>query len=479
MPNHTSQVGDSTSSFPAGDGPKLARHIGLFALIAYGVGDMVGAGIYGTIGKAAALMGNAVWLAFAGSMLAALFTGLSYASLSSRYPRAAGAAFITQRAFGFSFLSYVIGLVVIASGLTSMATSSNVFAVNLAAFFDQVGFLADVLNPWVLVLMFMALMTFINYRGIRESMWANILCMAVEVGGLLFVIAVGMRYWGGVNYMETPPQATGTQSLDVWLIASGAVLTFFSFIGFEDMLNVGEEVKNPRRTMPWGIVIALLVTTVLYMAISITAVSVVDYRELGDETMGPPLVQITNKAAPWLPGWVFGVITLFAVANTALINYIMGSRLIYGMSRQGLLPAPLGRVHARRRTPHVAIFALVIIAALLAFAGNIVQLASATSLLLLLAFCVVNIALVVLKYRKGEAKGAFEVPVFIPILGVLTCAGLIASRLSRLFAGHEGSGGWIAPVIAGGLVLFISLLYFIARPKAVSEEALIRAAHEH
>lgn len=441
----------------------LLRTMGLFSLIVYGVGDMVGAGIYGTIGEAAGAMGNAVWMAFVASMMAALFTGLSYASIASRYPRAAGASFVTQHAFHSGFLSFVIGLTVAASGLTSMATSSNVFAKNLNVFVSAV-------PVTVILLTFIAALTLLNFWGMRESLWMNLLCTTVEVGGLLFIIAVGARFWGSVDYFEIPPTPTGEAGdLGLWMIMSGAVLTFFSFVGFEDMLNVGEEVKNPKRTMPWGIVIALLVATVLYIAVSVTAVSVVSYRDLPNTQLGAPLVQITNRAAPSLSPWVFTGITLFAVGNTALINFIMGSRLIYGMSRQGLLPAVLGRVHPGRRTPHVAIFALMAVVVALALVGDISQLAAATALLLLGCFCVVNAALIVLKFRAGEPRGYFEVPWIVPALGILCCCGLIAARVTRTGA------GWKAPAIAGGIVVGIALLYAIVRPRAISEETFTGA----
>src|SRR5688572_14580878 len=146
----------------------LLRTMGLFSLVVYGVGDMVGSGIYGTVGKAAGQMGNAVWLAFVVSMVAAMLTGLSYASIASRYPRAAGAAYVTHRAFHFAFLSYLIGLTVVASGLTSMAANTNIFAANVGAFVPA--------PTWSIILVFLALMTFINFWGIRESMWINLLC---------------------------------------------------------------------------------------------------------------------------------------------------------------------------------------------------------------------------------------------------------------------------------------------------------------
>jgi amino acid transporter len=420
---------------------------------------MVGSGIYATVGKAAGMLGNAVWLAFLVSMAAALVTGLSYACIASRYPRAAGAAFVTHHAFGLAFLSYLVGLTVTASGLTSMATQTNAFADNLQA---MVG------GPWLLLaLLFLGAMTLVNLWGIRESMWTNLVCTAVEVGGLIFIIAVGARFWGSIDYLATPRATFDQQGqlidrgLSVSMLLGGAVLTFFSFVGFEDMLNVAEEVHQPRRTMPWGIVIALAIVTLLYIGVSVTAVSVVDYRQFAQP--GAPLSKIANRAAPWLPARTFDFITLFAVANSMLINYIMGSRLLYGMARQGLLPSLLGRIHAHRRTPHVAILVLFALIVILALSGNVQDLASATALLLLFSFAVVNAALVVLKLRPGEPRGNFEVPIFVPAIGVIINLTLILARLT------EGGANPRAPYIAGWILAGISVLYFIIRPPAISE----------
>lgn len=449
-------------SMPSAAAPTLARSMGLFSLIVYGVGDMVGSGIYATIGVAAGAMGNAVWLAFVAAMIAAMLTGLSYASLASRYPRAGGAAYVTHHAFRLPFLSYLVGLTVTASGLTSMGTASNAFAETLRNFVP--------LPMPAIIAIFIALLALVNFWGIRESMWANLLCTLVEVGGLLFIIAVGARYWGSVNYLQPAGDTPLFSATGTLLILNGAVLTFYSFVGFEDMLNVAEEVKNPQRNMPWGMVIALFIVTLLYILISVTAVSVVDAQELSDAKNGAPLVQITRKAAPWLSPTVYTFITLFAVANTALINYVMGSRLVYGMARQGLVPRALGGVHPRRRTPHVAIVTLLVLVLILALAGNIRQLASATSLLLLGCFTLVNAALIVLKRRTGEPHGQFEVPLIVPALGSLVCVGLILARV--LTPNAQGQYEYKAPIIAGALGLGIALLYQIIKPKNISEESL-------
>ena len=449
---------------------KLARNMGLFSLVVYGVGDMVGSGIYGTIGKAAGEMGNAVWLAFAVSMVAAMLTGLSYACIASRYPRAGGAAYVTHHAFGISFLSYAVGLAVTASGLTSMAASTNVFSKTLAG-------VAGFGSVWLWIALFLGFMTFVNFWGIRQSMWVNLLCTVIEVGGLLFIIAVGMRFWGSINYLETPRATPTSTGLGPVMLMSGAVLTFFSFVGFEDMLNVAEEVKEPQRTMPWGMVIALCIAAVLYIGVAVTAVSTADWRVLKD--VSAPLSAITDRAAPWLPAWVYKFITMFAVANTVLINYIMGSRLLYGMARQRLLPAALQRVHPTRRTPHIAIgVLLVVVTVLLAVAGEggVQVLGAATGLLLLICFIAVNCALVALKFRPGERKGSFEVPVLVPILGIIINAGLVQARIQEAIKSSEPFLKAGRPIlIAGGVFCAIAVLYLIMRPQPLTEEQLIAA----
>jgi basic amino acid/polyamine antiporter, APA family len=464
MPQQLPPASDARASID--DSPVLLRTMGLFSLVVYGVGDMVGSGIYGTVGDAAKQLGNAVWLAFVVSMVAAMLTGLSYACIASRYPRAAGAAFVTQRAYHFAFLSYLVGLTVTASGLTSMATSTNVFARTVNGITGW---------PWLFTaLLFLGFMTLVNFWGIRQSMWTNIVCTTVEVGGLVFIVAVGARFWGSINYLETP-QATFDagglmvdHGLGMSMILAGSVLTFFSFIGFEDMLNVAEEVKEPRRTMPWGIIAALLIATILYISVAVTTVSVVPHQELG-KPGASALARVAGRAAPWLPARTYDFITLFAVANTVLINYIMGSRMLYGMARQRLLPALLGRVHPRRHTPHIAIFTLLVLVLVLALSGGedaVKQLAAATGLLLLFSFMVVNTALIVLKLRPGELPGHFEVPIVVPALGVVVNATLIVARLL------DGAAGRRAPIIAGVIVLAITGIYFAIRPQNVTEEVL-------
>ena len=429
----------------SGDEPTLHRTIGPVQMALYGLGSMLGAGIYGLIGKAAGSAGNAVWLAFLVALVAALLTALSYASLGSRYPRAAGAAYVTERAYGFSLLSFMVGLALVCSGLTSIATQSQVFAANVAALFG----IETIPVSW-LALGFLLILTGIVFRGIRESMWVNVLCTLVEAGGLVLVVAVGASYWGSVNYLETP---VGLGDPATLLIMQGAVLAFFAFIGFEDMYNVAEEVRHPERNLPLGLILAMATAALLYVAVAVTAVSVVPWEELA-EAPGP-ITEVVSRAAPSISPVVFTAITLFAVANTALVNYVTASRLVYGMARQGLLPATFGNVHAGRRTPHYAIAALFLVLAPLALIGTITELAAATVLLLLLVFMVVNGARFILKGRGGETPGRFEIPRFVPALGALVCFILIVVRTA--------TGDLQAPLLAGGLLAGALAVYLLMR----------------
>lgn len=426
--------------------PSLARSMGLAGLIAYGVGDMLGSGIYALIGRAAGIMGNAVWLAFLVSMVAAVLTGLSYASLGSRYPRAAGAAYVVHRAFGYPMLTYVLGLSIIASGLTSFATQARAFSRYLLP-------LVDIPGAWTIAIVvgFVVLLTLVNLWGIRESAALNAACTLVEVAGLVIVIIVAVPHWGEVDYLDTTASAGGRLTMPILL--QGAVLTFYSFVGFEDMINVSEEVKEPRRNFPIAVIAAMSITAAIYLAVSISAVSVVPAAELA--ASGEPLVEVVRRAAPWFPPVLFSFIALFAIVNTGLLNYIMGSRVLYGLSRQGLVPGFLGRVNVARRTPHAAILVLMVIVLLLTAAGDVAQLASATSVLLLAAFIVVNASLLVLKFRADEPKGAFEVPAAVPVAGIITCSVLLI----------HASGPALR--IAGVLVSGIAVLYLAFGPRHV------------
>jgi APA family basic amino acid/polyamine antiporter len=440
-------------------GPKLKQTLGFWQVTLYGLGSMLGAGIYGLIGKAAGTLGNAVWLAFAAAMVAALLTGLSYACVGSRHPRAGGAAFVSHQAFKKAWLAYVVGIAVMMSGLTSMATGSQVMAETMIKEFKWS------VDAKLVAVGIVFLIGCVIYRGIRESMWVNILCTVIEASGLLFIIAVGVKFWGSVNYLEVPPAAPGAENVVALIILQGAVLTFYSFIGFEDLLNVSEEVKDAPRNLPRGLIAAMIASTLIYMAVAITAVSVVPWKDLAaSPTPLMDVAQIATGNAGIKHTYFF--ITIFAVGNTALLNYIMGSRLLYGMSNQGLMPRILGKVHPTRHTPHVAVFILFFIVMSLILIGGVKQLAEATVLLLLVVFTIVNASLVILKCRPDEPKGQFEVPVIVPLLGAFVCAILIVIRVQSAMTSND-MGTKAAPLIAGAIIGIGLLMYLVLKPKHV------------
>jgi amino acid transporter len=433
--------------------PTLRRTIGLWQMVLYGSGSMLGSGIYGLIGQAAGAMGAAVWAAFLIALVGAGLTAFSYASLGSRYPRAGGAAYVTQRAYHHGLLTHGVGIAVACSGLTSIAAGARVIADNLARL--------PLLDAWPLTLLavlYLFGLAAIVYRGIRESMWVNVVASVIEAGGLVLVIAVGASYWGTQDLFETPfTNADASASMALVLVVQGVVLTFFAVLGFEDTLNVAEEVKNPTRTLPLGLIMALGLTAVLYVGVAITAVSVVPWRELSQA--GAPLAEVMSRAAPWFPAWAFIALTIFAVGNTGLINFITASRLLYGMARDKRLPKSLAKVHPKRRTPHVAVAVILLVLLALVISGDVGQLAAATVLLLLLVFSIVNSALVILKLRPGEPKGSFEVPIFVPALGALVCITLFVLRVLS-----GGAAGLRATMIAGALLGGAVLLYIAIRP---------------
>lgn len=445
--------------------PALERTLGGWQILFYGLGSMLGAGIYALVGTAANIMGNAVWAGFVAAMVGALLTGLSYASAGSRYPKAGGAAFITGRAFGSPVLSTIVGIAVMMSGLTSMATGLQAIASRLLSSGEGMIWMKP------LAIGLAAMLGGVIFRGIRESIWLNTLCTVIEAGGLIFIVVVGCRFWGGVNYFEVPPvTASGAASdgLTAALVMQGAVLTFFAFIGFEDILNVSEEVKNPRRDVPFGLVGAMIAGTLIYVAVAVTAVSVLGWEALSKSKH--PLDDVAKAAAPWFTGIdkVYYAVAIFAIGNTALLNYLMGSRLLYGMGNQGLLPKGLSRVHPRRHTPYIAVLCLFGIVTLLVLLGDMKAMAESTVLLLLAVFVLMNASLVILKKKPGESPGGFEIPALIPILGALVCSVLFANRLHSALTSDDAAL-WTAPLVALGILAVGALIGVIKRRMPSSE----------
>jgi len=426
---------------------KLQRHIGLFALTLYGVGDILGSGIYGLVGRAAGQLGNFVWLAFLVSFLLALLTGLSYAALGARYPRAAGSSFVIWKAFRIPFIAFVAGMATMASGLTSMAAAANIFSGYLNGMLDFV-------PVWMGILGFVLLLSGIVFAGIKESMWANTVCTVIEVTGLLLIIAAGIPFIGQVDLldMKSIPNAS---LLTPTLVLSGAVLTFYSFVGFEDLINVSEEVVKPKRTVPLALMTAMLIASVIYMLVAIVAVSVVPADKLAASK--EPLVDVIRVAWPWFPSKLFSVIALFAVTNTALLNFVMASRLMYGLGNLGLMPKFVSKVHGRTKTPYIAIAIVFVIFLVLALVGNVASLARATSLFVLLVFMCMNASLFVFQREDRKKKRKitrWRIPQVIPVLGVIGTIVMMAhANLDDL-------------KIAGSLMVVIVALYLIHRPTA-------------
>jgi APA family basic amino acid/polyamine antiporter len=373
----------------------------------YGMGTILGAGIYVLIGEVAGVAGYRAPLAFLVAAVLAGFSAFAYAELSSRFPKSAGEAVYLQEGIGWRWLSILVGLMVILVGMLSSATIAKGFVGYLHVFIQIPAPLA--------VSMLVIILGLIAWWGIRESVLIVSLFTLIEVFGLLMIIWVG---WDSIDKLPDLWSEIESTNDNGFLsgVLLGAFLAFYAFIGFEDMVNVAEEVKQPRRTLPLAIILVLILTTLLYMVVALVAVLAVPPAELSGQ--GAPLAYIYEVNTGRKPV-IITLIGMFAVVNGALIQIIMASRILYGMSRQGWLPAIIGRVHPMTQTPHIA--TLLVTAAILAFALwlPLLTLARITSFITLLIFSLVNLALVRVKLRDPHPKGVIVYPIWIPAAGLM------------------------------------------------------------
>ncbi|HET9537466.1 MAG TPA: APC family permease [Mesorhizobium sp.] len=429
--------------------PSLHRVMGPWLLLLFIVGDILGTGIYALTGQVAKQVGGVVWLPFLVAFAIAVVTAFSYLELVTKYPKAAGAALYTHKAFGIHFITFIVAFAVMCSGITSASTASRAFAANLST---SMGLgLEGGFGITLVGLCFMTLVAAVNFRGVGESVKANVVLTCVELTGLLIIIVIGLWAIGaGEGDVSRVTQfSTGGDRSAFWSVIAATTLAFFAMVGFEDSVNMAEETKDPTRIFPKVLLLGLLITGTIYVLVSISAITLVAPAELGEgET---PLLKVVQAGAPNFPLGIFGFITMFAVANSALINMLMASRLVYGMSRERVLPPVLGKVHASRRTPYVAIgFTTLLSFALITFVGAVPALGGTTALLLLCVFTVVNIAVLVL--RKDRVDHAhFRTPTFLPVIGALACA-----FFAGPWTGRDPIQYRIAGVLIGiGIVLWV------------------------
>ncbi|RZT17237.1 amino acid/polyamine/organocation transporter (APC superfamily) [Kribbella sp. VKM Ac-2569] len=446
-------MSDSAAVAQAGERPELKRVMGPGLLLLFVVGDILGTGVYALTGKVAGEVGGAVWLPFLCAFVVALLTATSYLELVTKYPKAGGAAVYTHKAFGIHFLTFLLTFAVMCSGLTSASSASKAFAAN---FFSAAHIDADRGALLMITsLAFMTLIALVNLRGVGESVKANVVLTCVELSGLLIVIGIGA--WaliggdGDTSRLTDFKVPEGESPFSA--VTAATALAFFAMVGFEDSVNMAEETKDPVRIFPKIMLIGLCLTGVIYVLVAISAVALVSPDELNKGAT--PLLKVVQAGAPGFPLELFAWITMFAVANSALINMLMASRLLYGMSHEQVLPGPLGRVLRRRRTPYIAILFTTLLAFVLIGYADLAALGGTTAFLLLCVFAIVNVAVLVLRRDRVEHKH-FHAPTALPVLGVVLCV-YLASPLSGRASADYKIAGWLM-LIGVGLWIITWLL---------------------
>ena len=390
----------------------LKRSLSLPSAVFYGVGNILGAGIYVLIGKVAGVAGYFSPLAFIFSALIVVPTAFTYAEWVSRSPRSAGEAVYVNEAFGFRSLSTLVGLLIMLAGVVSSSALVRGFLGYLKVLMP----VNETFAIWTLVLV----LGIVAIWGIKQSVRIVSIITILEITGLLAVIFAGMR--SDVVIPAVPVQAPINWE-GIWF---GAFLAFYAFLGFEDMVNIAEEVQRPRLNLPRAIIIALIVTTVLYASVAIVVQRVFTPTELAASEA--PMSDIVARAMGG-GGSIIAVVSMLAVLNGALVQMIMASRVLFGMGRQAWIPTVFRQVWPVTRTPVLATMTTMIGVIVFALYFPIQSLAAITSFLVLVVFALVNFSLIKVKLRAEQKTVPFQVPFWVPVLGVLTTIGLAGFSL--------------------------------------------------
>lgn len=419
---------------------QLNRVINLPQLIFYGIGTMVGAGIYSVIGAAAGEAGNLLWVSFIFAGIAAFLTVLSYAELSSMFPKTGAEYQFLKSAFPERrILSFMAGYLIALNAAATSATVALAFSGYLNVFISV---------PTLLVaFLLLSACTAVNIAGIKESTWVSIILIFIEVAGLIIMI------WSG---FESGEIGKSFETSLEWNNASGifaaTALIFFIYIGFEDVANLSEETREPTKNVPRALLISVIVTSIIYVLVALSLIAISDPEAMAGSNS--PLSDAAGSIEPWR-GQALAVAALFATASTALISLISISRMLFGMAREGDMPELLSNTLSKRKTPWVAALTLFIASCLLLPLGEVKTVASVSSFGVLLVFAGVQLAMIRLRYREPDKKRPFRVPLsvggfpILPLIGIIITLALITQFEPVVYA------------VGIGAIIFGVVVYFI------------------
>jgi APA family basic amino acid/polyamine antiporter len=400
----------------------LKRNISLFQAIMYGVGLILGAGIYVLIGDVAGIAGNAMWMSFAVAAIIATFTGFSYAELSSMFPKSAAEYVFVKNAFRNDLLAFASGSLITFVAIASAAAVAIGFSNYLSSFFPH-------FDPLLSAIALVAGLSAVNFIGIRESIWMNTTLTIIELAGLGLIVAaaVFLGSFVGADYYEVPPAASASLSLSTGAILAAAGLAFFAYFGFENLANIAEETKNASRTIPKALLISIAATTGIYILIAVSAVALVGWENLS--SADAPLALAAERAFGSTGAFILSTIALFATSNTVLMMLVAASRIMFGMSRERSLPATLAQIHPRTKTPSVAVILtmLITVTMIVLSQGSISIVANAAVFVIFIVYSLVNLCLIWLRYRQPALERPFKSPLRIGWFPVLAGLGFATS----------------------------------------------------
>lgn len=415
---------------------KLKAVLGPIQLTFYSVGIIVGAGIYSVIGAAAGLAGESLWLSFVVAAVVAALTAVSYAEMATSFP-AAGAEYVyIRRALPEArWISVATAAIILFGGAATAATVAVAFGGYLQLFFD--------VSPTVSAVLLLVLCTAVNMIGVREASWLNILFTCIEVAGLALVIGAGLTRVSFFDPVTSPPTPG---------ILPAAAIIFFVYLGFEEVANLAEEARTPARDIPRALFFSLGLTTILYVTVALAAVALVSPGELANS--GAPLATALQQTWPQAT-WVLAAIALFATANTVLITLIATSRMAFSMARENDLPKAIGNLALGRQTPWVAAILVLLMSATLLPLGDLTILAELSSFSALIAFLVVNLALIILRYRLPKHRRPFVVPLSIGRMPILPLAAILS--IAMLLASFDRT------ILIATVLVFLAGIYLLMR----------------